>query len=380
LPAPGTDVSALLATGGAGNAKALWYLTRGTGTVALLLLTAGLVLGVAGSTRWRSGRVPRFVVAALHRNVTLLALAFVVVHVVTTVADGFAPIGYRDAVVPFVSPYRPIWLGLGAVGLDLLLALVATSLFRTRLGVRSWRAVHWLAYASWPVALVHALGTGSDVHAGWLPLLGLGCAGAVALAVGWRIVAADGRGQVRIGAALTALAVGVGVFVWARSGPLGHGWAARAGTPRALLAPAQAPAVRRLAAAARPPATLPSGSFAASFQGRVREQPTAGGLVVVAIDGIARGGFSGRVHVALRGMPLEGGGVQMVDSTVGLLPNGAAAWYAGRVVALDGSRIVADVGGGASRKVRVLLALRLQPGSSAVTGSIRGGAKTGRAE
>ena len=115
--------------------------------------------------------------AGLHRNLTLLALVFVAAHVVTTVADGFAPIGLLDAVVPFVSPYRPIWLGLGAVAFDLLLALVVTSLLRARIGYRSWRVVHWLAYAAWPVALVHALGTGSDARIGWFALLGFGCAG-----------------------------------------------------------------------------------------------------------------------------------------------------------------------------------------------------------
>ena len=77
----------------ASNPTTLWYLTRATGVVALLLLTAAVVLGVLSSIRWRSGRLPRFLVGGLHRNVTLVAIAFVVVHVVTTVADGYAPVG-----------------------------------------------------------------------------------------------------------------------------------------------------------------------------------------------------------------------------------------------------------------------------------------------
>ena len=68
-----------------------------------------------------------------------------------------------DVVVPFVGAYRPFWLGLGALALDLLAALIVTSLLRARIGLRAWRAVHWVAYACWPVALVHGLGTGSDV-------------------------------------------------------------------------------------------------------------------------------------------------------------------------------------------------------------------------
>ena len=168
----------------AGNAKTFWYLTRGTGIVALLLLTASIVLGVLTTSRWRTPRWPRFALSAVHRNLTLLTLVFIVVHVVTTVLDGYAPVRLVDAVVPFVSAYRPVWLGLGAVAFDLLLALVVTSLLRARLGYRLWRQIHWLAYASWPVALVHALGTGSDArsgfmlfaeidHGGWLPKFGI---------------------------------------------------------------------------------------------------------------------------------------------------------------------------------------------------------------
>ncbi|HEY6461833.1 MAG TPA: ferric reductase-like transmembrane domain-containing protein, partial [Polyangiaceae bacterium] len=327
-----------------GNAKTLWYLTRGTGAVALLLLTLGVVLGVTSSTRWQTRLLPRFLVSALHRNITLLAVAFVAVHVVTTVFDPFAPIGYRDAFVPFLSPYRPIWLGLGAVAFDLLLALIATSLLRARIGLRAWRAVHWLAYASWPVALVHSYGTGSDARAGWLGALAVVCTLAVALAVLWRIATASGHPQIRLGGALAVLVVPLGILLWARSGPLEPGWASRAGTPKTLLAshrfsaPAQAttpPTVRTSTAAP----VLPRGAFQATFRGRLHQGSTGGGMVVVVIDGTATGGFDGRVHVALRGVPVGGGGVQMVDSSVGLLPRGARAWAAGTVVALEGQRV-----------------------------------------
>jgi methionine sulfoxide reductase heme-binding subunit len=171
----------------AGNGKALWYATRGTGVVALLLLTSALVLGVLTSARWRTPKLPRFVVGTLHRNLSLLAIAFVATHVVTAVADHFAPIGFRDGVVPFASPYRPVWLGLGTVAFDLLLALVATSLLRARLGIRLWRAIHWLAYASWPVALLHSLGTGSDARFGWMSLVGIGSCLAAMLAIALRL-------------------------------------------------------------------------------------------------------------------------------------------------------------------------------------------------
>lgn len=355
----------------AGASKTLWYLTRGTGVVALVLLTAGVVLGVMGSTRWRAPRFPRFLVFGLHRNVTLLALAFVVVHVVTTVVDAFAPIGYKDAVLPFLSPYRPIWLGLGAVAFDLLLALIVTSLVRARIGVRSWRAVHWLAYASWPVALVHALGTGSDARAGWFALFALACAAAVAASILWRVgAAANASPQLRAGVLAGAAATAIAILAWSATGPLKRGWAAKAGTPSSLTASHGVLAARSPAAST---VSLPKGSFDASFRGRIVNKPDGSGLVVVSIDGSTTGGFVGRVHVALRGVPLNGGGVQMLASSVGLLPRGATAWYPGTVVGLQGQRVSADVLGANGQHVHVVLALRIDAASGAVTGSIHGG-------
>jgi DMSO/TMAO reductase YedYZ heme-binding membrane subunit len=359
----------------AGNAKTLWFVTRATGVVALLLLTTGVVLGVLTSMRWRGRNLPRFVVAGLHRNVTLLALAFVCVHVVTTIADGFAPIGLRDAVIPFLSPYRPVWLGLGAVAFDLLLALIITSLLRTRLGIRRWRAVHWLAYASWPVALVHAFGTGSDPRRSWFPALAIVCIGLVVVAVLVRVVAArDTQPAIRVTAAAAALTIPLVVFVWARGGPLRPGWASAAGTPKTLLASRRVRVAARAAPStpARPPAAkLPSGSFRASLDGRISESSAAHGLVLVGIDAAARGAFRGRVHVSLRGTPLGDGGVQMLTSSVALLPRGGASWFAGHVVALDGQRIAAVVRGDHG-PLQLVLDLQLNAERHSVTGVLNG--------
>src|SRR5665647_2071326 len=217
------------------SSHALWFATRGAGVVSLLLLTAIVVLGVAGVTRWRSTRWPRFVVAGLHRNLTLLALVFIALHVITTVADGFAPISLLNAVVPFTSPYRPVWLGLGAVAFDLLLALTITSLLRARIGYGRWRALHWLAYASWPIALVHGLGTGSDARVTWLQILTATCVAGVVAAVLWRVGASRATPGVRTASTVAALALPLVIGGWYLAGPARLGWAARAGTPRSLL-------------------------------------------------------------------------------------------------------------------------------------------------
>ena len=169
------------------SSTALWYASRGTGVIALVLLTGVLVLGMLVSRQGRLPGLPRFAATSLHRSVSLLAVAFVAVHVVTAVADPFVTIGILATVVPFTSPYEPLWLGLGAVSADLMIALIVTSLLRARIGRRTWRAVHWLAYASWPVAFAHSIGSGPDLGHGWMLDLGLACAAAVAAALAWRV-------------------------------------------------------------------------------------------------------------------------------------------------------------------------------------------------
>jgi methionine sulfoxide reductase heme-binding subunit len=179
-------MTALLTPGAIGG-TADWYLVRSTGAVALLLLTASVVLGVTDRMRFSAGqRWPRFAIDALHRDVSLLVLALLAAHILTSVLDGFVSISLADAVIPFGGSYRPLWLGLGAVSFDLLAAVMVTSVLRRQFGYRAWRAVHWLAYASWPVAVIHGIGTGTDTGAWWMLALTAACVGAVVLAVSLR--------------------------------------------------------------------------------------------------------------------------------------------------------------------------------------------------
>lgn len=172
------------------SSPALWYLARGSGAVSLCLLTLTVVLGIVTSARWATAALPRFVVAGLHRNLSLLAVVFLGLHVVSVVVDGYVPIRWLDAVVPFGSAYRPLWLGLGAVALDLLLAIVLTSLLRVRFGHRTWAAVHWAAYACWPVAVVHGFGMGTDRGQLWMLALDVLAVAAFVAAACWRLAIA----------------------------------------------------------------------------------------------------------------------------------------------------------------------------------------------
>jgi sulfoxide reductase heme-binding subunit YedZ len=168
------------------SVDALWYLSRGSGLVTLVLLTVVVVLGIGTRNGRPAFGLPQFGVAALHRNASLLSIAFLGVHVVTLLFDPYAQLRLVDLLIPFQGAYRPLWVGFGTLASDLLLALVATSLLRQRLGLRRWRLVHWLAYAAWPVALLHALGAGTDATTAWLRAIALLCGGAALAALAWR--------------------------------------------------------------------------------------------------------------------------------------------------------------------------------------------------
>jgi sulfoxide reductase heme-binding subunit YedZ len=171
----------------------LWYLARGSGLVSLLLLTGVVLLGIVH----RSGRplpgLPRFAIGTVHRNLALLAVTFLGLHVLTLLADPYAQLRLINLVVPFTAAYRPLWSGLGGVALDVVLALIVTGLLRHRLGQRTFRVVHWLAYLAWPAAVAHALGTGTDVGHVWLTGTTIACIAAVGMAVIWRLSSSFGE-------------------------------------------------------------------------------------------------------------------------------------------------------------------------------------------
>lgn len=168
----------------------VWYLMRASGVVSLLLLTAVSALGIATTSRLRPGRLPRFVTLGLHRNVSLLAVVFLSLHVVTAIIDPDATVQAVSAILPLPSDRYGLWLGLGALALDLIIALVVTSLLRQRLAPRIWRTLHYLAYLAWPVALVHGAGMGTDSGAHWMLAVDAGCVAVFGAAVALRLLTA----------------------------------------------------------------------------------------------------------------------------------------------------------------------------------------------
>jgi predicted ferric reductase len=149
------------------DGKALWYAMRASGVVLVVLLTASTALGVFSTARAGSVRWPRFATQALHRNISLLSVLLLVVHLVCSVLHEFVDIRWWDVFVPFLGPYEPLWIGLGAVASDLVIVVVITSLVRDRLQHRGWRIIHLSSYGAWAIGVVHGIGIGTDSFSAW---------------------------------------------------------------------------------------------------------------------------------------------------------------------------------------------------------------------
>jgi sulfoxide reductase heme-binding subunit YedZ len=170
------------------NQLAVWYLMRASGAVSLLLLTVVSALGIATVSRWRPGRVPRFVTLGLHRNISLLAVTFLFVHVITAIVDPDAAVRLAAVVIPMPSDTYGLWLALAALAFDLVVALVVTSMLRHRIAPRLWRGLHWAAYLAWPVALLHGVGMGTDAGSLWMLAIDAACIALFATAIVLRVM------------------------------------------------------------------------------------------------------------------------------------------------------------------------------------------------
>ena len=364
---------------GALGPSAYWYLSRATGAVALVLLTVSVVLGILDSVRFSAApRWPRFAIDQLHRDASLLVIVLLVLHIVTSVLDGFAPISLIDGVIPFHSPYRSLWLGLGTVSFDLLLALVATSLMRKRLGYRSWRAIHWLAYAGWPVAVLHGIGTGTDIKSWWMLLLTVACVAAVLIAVLARIARASGAPDgIRAGAGALSLATVAGFALFTLVGPFQPGWAHRAGTPLTLLG-AHAVASSSTTATSTSSAKGPlDRRFSANLSGTVSQQEASGGAIVelsLRLDG----GAHGQMRIRLGGEPLPSGGLSLTGSQVDLTAPGMPSAMVGKILSLQGGEFEARVSDASGSVVELRVNLTVDQNTGAVTGTMGGAPVAGQ--
>ncbi|HEX3792977.1 MAG TPA: ferric reductase-like transmembrane domain-containing protein [Acidimicrobiales bacterium] len=176
------------------SSTTFWYITRASGIVALVLLTATMVLGLVTTTRTKARHWPGFAQQELHRRISMLAMVFLALHILTSVLDTYVHIGYLAIVIPFTSSYSRFWVGVGTVAVDLMAAVFISSLLRAHMKAGTWRGLHWLAYGCWPVALAHTFGMGTDAGEHWVIALGGACIIAVGAALTRRLRATGHRG------------------------------------------------------------------------------------------------------------------------------------------------------------------------------------------
>lgn len=194
------------------NSQLYWYVGRGSGIVAYLLLTSSVVFGIALSQRWHSPSWPRLVVHEAHRWATITFYLFLVLHVAMMVLDPYIGFSLMDVVIPFASSYRTLWLSLGIIAAELALAIGASIWLRGRTGYRAWHLLHGLAYPVFVVALLHGLGTGTDTGLTWTTLLYGTTACAVGAATLWRTIHLPRTRVALVAASVVALVVIVGRF------------------------------------------------------------------------------------------------------------------------------------------------------------------------
>lgn len=146
---------------------ASWLAARSAGIVAYLALSAAVVLGLAMALRVAPPRA-RPAVRIAHERIAIVALAALGAHGLLLLLDPWLKPGLAGVLVPFATPYRPLFTGLGILAAYLAAALSLTYYARRRLGARRWREAHRLIPAAWALAAVHALGAGTDAGSLWL--------------------------------------------------------------------------------------------------------------------------------------------------------------------------------------------------------------------
>ena len=145
-----------------------WYAARAGGVVAYILLTSVVLLGLSLAGKRKLKIWPRFAVEDVHRFGGILMGTFVGIHVLAIAIDAYLPFSIPSLIFPLVSSYKPLWVGLGIVSAELLIALAVTNHYRRRLSYRFWRRMHYLNFVVWGAATVHLLGSGTDRSSWWL--------------------------------------------------------------------------------------------------------------------------------------------------------------------------------------------------------------------
>lgn len=169
-----------------------WMLARATGLTAYVLLTTSILAGLVLKSRVFRSLKPA-AVTDTHRFLALLGIGAVVAHGATLVLDPTLHLGLRALLVPGLSPYRPVAVGVGVLAAELMLLVYASFSLRRRIGARNWRRLHWATYGIFAAATVHGLAAGTDTSQPWAFALYLSAIALVVAAATWRALVPPSR-------------------------------------------------------------------------------------------------------------------------------------------------------------------------------------------
>jgi methionine sulfoxide reductase heme-binding subunit len=189
-----------------------WYAARAGGVAAYVLLTLNVSIGLLMTGKKTMKHWPRFALEDVHRFTGILTGTFVVLHITTVAIDSYLPFSPLSLAVPFISTYRPIWIGLGIVAAELLLALAITNHYRnTKLSYRTWRRWHYVNFGVWTAATFHSIGSGTDRSTTWLLAIDAVAVGTVCALTTWRILRRSDRTAAVVRGVVPVLAAAAGI-------------------------------------------------------------------------------------------------------------------------------------------------------------------------
>ena len=170
------------------NDPTFWIEARASGLLALLLLTTSVIAGLVLKSRPFGSALKPAAVTDIHRFLAMLCLGATAIHGAALVLDSSVHIGIVGLLVPGFVPYRPVWVGVGVVAAELMALVYISFSQRKRIGVKTWRRLHWSTYGIFAAMVVHGVMSGTDTAQPWALGIYLGAIGAVVMATAWRIL------------------------------------------------------------------------------------------------------------------------------------------------------------------------------------------------
>jgi sulfoxide reductase heme-binding subunit YedZ len=147
-----------------------WYMTRASAIVAFALVGLTTGLGLVVTSRLGDGILGRPWVFEVHKFTSLLALAFIGLHLAVLIPDPWTDFEPMDLLLPGPSPYRPLAVAIGVLAMYGAVVAAGSFYIKEHLGRRTWRALHYASFGAFLLALLHGLYAGTDSGEPWMRL------------------------------------------------------------------------------------------------------------------------------------------------------------------------------------------------------------------